>query len=139
MSELTKSQRFTTSTANQVIASDLVQEIVDNTRNLSWNILTDPSILGTHTLRVNQLSTNQANDLFFPRPLIQDQASLVYSEAGKANTFKGDLEDSGLVQATLAQTDPSTVQLDVLVQWREGTATRSATAHTVISQTGIHN
>jgi type II secretory pathway pseudopilin PulG len=137
MSQLMSSQRFTTTTKNQVMASDIMQEIVDNARNLSWNELIAKA--GSHTLRVNQFTNNQANDDFFPRPLIQDQANLVYTPAGQKDMFRGDVEDNGLVTATITNLNNGSVELLISVNWREGSGQKNATARTTISQTGIHN
>jgi len=137
MGQMTKSQSFSTKTKNQVMASDIIQEIVDNARNLSWNELT--GFAGTHTLRVNQLSSGQVTDLFFPRALQLDPVALTYSTAGSINLFRGDVEDGGLVQAVIVNGGAGTVQLDVTVTWYEPGGIRTSTARTIIAQTGIHN
>lgn len=137
MSQLTSSQRFTTQTRNQVIASDIIQEIVDNARNLSWNELL--ANVGTHELRVNQLVAGQANDNFFPRPLIQDRVNLNYSDNGELNMFRADAENGGRVRVVLTNQNNGSVRVDITVTWAEHAKTRTQTATTVIAQTGIHN
>lgn len=139
MKNLTSSQRFSTSVKNQVVASDLVQEIVDNARNLSWTELTSPNIVGFHVLRVNQITAGQANDPFFPRPLLQDQANLTYTQNATKAKFHGDVEDSGQVAAQIVNLNNGSVRLFVQVRWRENGGVREVRNTTTISQTGIHN
>lgn len=148
-----KMMNFTSSGQNQLLAADIAQEVIDNSRNMSFgrlNALCDqPQPI---TLLVNRRSAADTTDPYnaFPRPLGQDWVNLQYHQDDalgnsktQSNRFHGDAADGGLVQETLTRqvvAGNTTINVEVLVRWQDGrNGQHTYRSSTLIADRGIHN
>jgi type II secretory pathway pseudopilin PulG len=130
---LSQVHRQGTATQNEVIASNIAQEVIDNARNSTWTTLTANQ--GTQTLLVNRVNGSETGPGYNPRPLMLDTATNTYSSAAQSNRF------NGTVEQTITTIDAGTLQLTVTVTWagENGGGNKRLSMNTLISQFGIHN
>lgn len=133
MDGLSQVHRQTTASQNQVIATNIAQEIVDQARNADWTTLN--ANMGTRTLLVNRQNTGDSGTGYNTRPLMLDMVSQTYTPAASANLFRG------TVQQTLTNVGAGRLRLTVNVSWpgEHGGANKTLIVSTMISQYGIHN
>ena len=153
-SSLMQMMSFSSNGQNQLMASDIAQEVIDNSRNMSFNRLValcdQPQPI---TLLCNRKSEADSTDPYgaFPRPLSQDWVNMRYHQDAangalsktQTNRFRGDVTDGGLVQQRLVKSivnGVTTVSVEVQIQWKDGrNAGHSYKASTLIADNGIHN
>lgn len=130
---LSRVHRQTTASQNQVIATNMAQEIVDQARNADWTTLS--ANMGTRTLLVNKQTTTDSGSGYNTRPLMLDMVGQTYSAAASQNLFRG------TVQQTLSDAGAGRLRLTVNVSWpgEHGGSNKSLIVSTMISQYGIHN
>lgn len=127
----------TTSVHNQIAASDIAQQVMDNARNQTYDQLVAEA--GSHTLVVND-TAGATLDPVFPRALLQDQVNLTYRDASKTGRFKADVADGGIVTATILNNNDGTARVHVHVEWSDpGSGRKTYNASTLIAENGIHN
>lgn len=131
------SQVSTTSTAtqNQVIAANMIQELVDQARNTDWNSLCAAADGVEHQVAVygNPISGQPA---YLPRSLMYTGTTA----AGQANQFRGQVMQR--VENVDGAFPPTHLRVTVRVTWpaeNSGGATRQVVATSYVSQFGIHN
>lgn len=125
--------RTNTATQNQLAATNIAQQVVDQVRNANWNTLKNN--LGTRSLLVNRSYGGQTGPGFQPRPLMLDMANNSYSEEGKNNLFQG------TVTETIADIGQGQLLVTVNVKWadEQGRKQKELNMSTLVSQDGIHN
>ncbi|MBY0360126.1 MAG: hypothetical protein K2W82_19140 [Candidatus Obscuribacterales bacterium] len=138
LSTLASMYQLNTSSHNQAMTTMIIQEVMDNARNMSWSTLTDDTIFPKETwinLVVNQTSSNPSLPSSFPRPLLLDTHNKTYSSVAQNKLFRGTvrqrLQDLGSNQLKL------TVEVTYPVE-NSGKA-KTVSASTNISQYGLHN
>lgn len=133
MDGLSQVHRQTTASQNQVIATNIAQEIVDQARNADWTMLN--ANIGTRTLLINKQNSGDSGSGYNTRPLMLDMVSQAYSPAASSNLFRG------TVQQTLTSVGAGRLRLTVNVSWpgEHGGGNKSLIVSTMISQYGIHN
>ncbi|MBY0548823.1 MAG: hypothetical protein K2W95_16245 [Candidatus Obscuribacterales bacterium] len=133
MDGLSQVHRQTTASQNQVIATNIAQEIVDQARNADWTTLN--ANMGTRTLLVNKQNSADSGTGYNTRPLMLDMVGQSYTPEASANLFRG------TVQQTLTNVGAGRMRLTVNVSWpgEHGGGNKSLIVSTMISQYGIHN
>ncbi|GEM_PF-3285720 len=137
--------RLSTSGQNQIIASALAQEQIDNIRNTQYNDLT-PLAGQTFTLLVNRSASGQSGPAQVnPRPLLIDAINLDWRtpaevSAGVSQTSPQALSEfNGTVTETVENSQyPNAVLVTVEVDWQEGTSARKYVVSTLVTKYGIH-
>jgi len=128
---MSQAHRASSSSQNQVLAAAIAQEVIDSARNMPYTTL--QTFVGTHNLVVNS-GSGYTPPPIFPRPLMQDRTSLVWSNKATNNDF-----DATVTETIGAGPVPNTLQVTVLVTWRENTGgSRTFTMTTLVSEFGIH-
>jgi type II secretory pathway pseudopilin PulG len=128
---MSQAHRASSSSQNQVIAAAIAQEVIDSARNMPYNTL--QTFVGTHDLVVNS-GSGLTPPPVFPRPLMQDRNSLIWSSKAANNDF-----DATVTETIAAGPVANTLQVTVLVTWKENTGgSRTFTMTTLVSQFGIH-
>lgn len=130
--------QLNTASHNQALATMLLQEVIDNSRNMSWSTLTDNTIFPKDTwinLVVNQTGASSGAPTSFPRPLLLDMYGKNYSAVARGKLFRGTvrqkLQDLGSNQLRL------TIEVSYPVE--NSGKTKTVSAATTISQYGLHN
>lgn len=125
--------RTNTATQNQLAATNIAQQVVDQVRNANWNTLRNN--LGTRSLLVNREFSADVGPGFQPRPLMLDMANNGYSWEGQHNLF------TGTVTETIADIGQGQLLITVNVQWADehGRKPKELNMSTLVSQDGIHN
>ncbi len=135
--------RATTSGENQVIASNLAQQVIDNARNSTYMKLL--SHLGGGTSASQDLSLYQfpptPETAMFPRPLIRNldaSSGMTYSEASQNRSFAGTVTQT-IQNLTPGEDSNGQVRVTVLIAWKDSRGPHHFQTGTTIAQTGIHN
>jgi type II secretory pathway component PulJ len=125
--------RQNTTNQNQVLATNIAQQLIDNARNSSWNDLS--AIASDGQWQDVPLYQDSPGNALFPRPLLQNP-ELTYSDDAQANKFNGTAREKLTIQNAAA----TLLLLQIEISWTDskGSGHRYNT-ETVISQTGIHN
>jgi hypothetical protein len=145
-----------TTSENQIIATNMAQQVIDNARNSTYpnlNSLVNGSQTSTALNAVSQrLDLFGYTSTLFPRPLLQNRQATTtgsgpafqatYSTAAQNHAFPA----SGTVTETLTTLDAydsvnlsGAMQVNVVVAWTESRGKHSYSISTLISQSGIHN
>jgi hypothetical protein len=145
VSSMAESEKLSSAGQNQIIASAIAQEQIDNARNTSYGDL--EAWAGDHSPGINR---SQDGDFTFcehgacgvgvgncrlnRRPLQIDNQDEAWSDAAEANRFQGTLQET-----IAAGPYPDTLRVTIAVNWKEGNANKNYTLVTLISKDGIHN
>jgi type II secretory pathway pseudopilin PulG len=138
--------RASASGENQVIATNMAQQVIDNARNSTYSKLRDTLLAGnvtaTQDLPLYEYPTNPTTSMF-PRPLLRNldmQSGGDAHDALKiaAKTFNGTVTEQ-LTNLTPAEMQNGMIRVDVFVRWKDTRGPHTYTTGTTISQTGIHN
>lgn len=143
MQGLSQMGTTSTSTQNQVMASNIVQELIDQARNARFDDtggqlgLTNANVSDGAWHPVGVYQTISGQPAYLPRPLVYTGTTV----AGLNNKFNGSVRQ---MLTNLAPGSPNgQVQLTVEVSWDgENTGANNKRTHTAtayISQWGIHN
>ena len=137
--------RAISSGQNQMLASNMAQQVIDNARNSTYGYLRDTLLGGpgvpsaTQQLSLYSYPTN--NPAFFPRPLLENLADtgvFTYSPSAQTSKFSGTVSET-LLNLTPNNTTNGQIQVFVTVAWVDARGPHVHKTSTVISQTGIHN
>ena len=150
VANLADTERFSGSGQNQIIATAIAQEQIDNTRNALYNSLT----AGTYTdFLVNRTTIGQAGSVLNPRPLLLDLINQNYSFVNPdstsvlqqyTNLFSGTVTEQIVDNGTSGPL-ANTKTVVVTVTWNEGGttgtggSTKSLSLSTLVAAYGIHN
>jgi type II secretory pathway pseudopilin PulG len=139
--------KTSTTNENQVLATNMAQQVIDNARDSTYgklNLLCNGSAVAT-TVGTNsqQLDLYGYTSTFFPRPLLRNldtNAGLTYTQASKNQAFPGTVTETlTTLQAYDGTARTGAMKVGVVVTWKDGRGTHNYKTATVISQTGIHN
>jgi type II secretory pathway pseudopilin PulG len=137
--------RAISSGQNQMFASNMAQQVMDNARNSTYGYLRDTLLggagVGSATQQLSLYSYPTANPAFFPRPLLQNRADtgvFSYSPRAQGSQFKGTVTET-LVNLTPNKTTNGQIQVFVSVAWVDSQGPHLHKTSTIISQSGIHN
>lgn len=139
MQDLTKVMKVSSDVQNTNLASLIVQEALDSTRNQSWTTLNALPKNTPMTLVVNRTSS-QTGPAFCPQPLLMDSSgSAVYNAPTWSNPAKSNSFSSATLTETISN-GPAANSLFVTVtcSWTAVAASKSITKSVVISQNGLH-
>lgn len=139
-----------TNNENQVLASNMAQQVIDNARDSTYGQLNSlcngtASSTGTNTnvSQVLNLYNYPTGNAFFPRPLLRNlngAAGMTYSAASTNQLFPGTVTET---LNTLSAYDPinctGAIQVKVICQWKDTRGPHTYKTSTIISQTGIHS
>lgn len=130
--------QLNTSSHNQVLSNMIIQEVIDNARNMSWDVLKDDTIFPKSTwipLVVNQTTSNSGAPTSFARPLMLDMYNKTYSSEGSGKLF------NGTARQKLEDLGDNQLRLTVEVSYPASNSGQSKTvsAATIISEFGLHN
>jgi Tfp pilus assembly protein PilV len=122
-----------TTNQNQVLATNIAQQLIDNARNSSW---TELSAIATNGQWQDvPLYQESPGNTLFPRALLRNPA-LHYSDEATANKFLGSARE----KLTAQNASGTLLLLQIEIQWTDSKGSgHSYSTDTVISQTGIHN
>lgn len=125
--------RTNTATQNQLAATNIAQQVVDQVRNANWNTLRNN--VGTRSLLVNRQYNGETGPGFQPRPLMLDIANNTYSSEGQSNLFQG------TVTETITDIGQGQLLITVNVKWADehGRKMKELNMSTLVTQDGIHN
>lgn len=129
--------RSGTTAQNQVLATNMAQQLIDNARNCTYSrLLTilNGSIQVEQTVPLYEAPTGAA---LYPRPLLRSP-DLTYSSQADNQKFGGTVTQT-LLNLTPGAPDDGMIRLDIMVRWDDTTGNHVYTTSTTISQTGIHN
>jgi prepilin-type N-terminal cleavage/methylation domain-containing protein len=137
--------RASASGENQVLASSMAQQVIDNARNSTYRHLRD-DVLGAGVVTKTEnisLYDYPVNPQFamYPRPLLRNLATnsgMVFSDEAMAKAFNGTVSET-LTNLTPAETENGMIRVNVDVRWSDSRGQHSYSTGTTISQTGIHN
>ena len=142
VSSLADTERLSTSGQNQIMASSIVQEQIDNTRNSLYDTLhqwSAPSPGETYTLLVNRSEAGQVGPSFINnRPLMLDLVNDGWSEAAAKNLFQGTVTET-IIDNGDSGAMPNTLTIKVIATWHEGDSLRTYELDTLVAKDGIHN
>ena len=137
--------RAISSGQNQMLASNMAQQVIDNARNSTYGYLRDTLLGGAGIASASQqlslYTYPTANPAFFPRPLLKnlaDNGVFTYSTSANNTAFAGTVNET-LLNLTPNNTTNGQIQVFVVVAWSDGQGPHIYRTSTVISQTGIHN
>jgi type II secretory pathway pseudopilin PulG len=153
-----------TANENQVLASNMAQQVIDNARDSSFGELNaecnggnPQSTASGSSFAVLNLygytASSAGQPAMFARPLLRDyaDAGLTYSQASKNKAFPGTVTEYLTVMSpyvpqypevppNIVAGDPTgAIQVQVVCAWNDSKGKHTYTTQTVISQTGIHN
>lgn len=119
-----------TSNENQILATNMAQQLIDNARNCTFSTLNTYANQGWTTVPLYVVNGTNA---LYPRPLLRNP-NLTYSAASTSQQFNGE------VQERLTTVSGSVMRLEVRITWadQKGNGHEYRT-QTLISQNGIHN
>jgi hypothetical protein len=148
MDGMAKCREQGTAVQNQIIASNIAQELMDAARDQSWSRLI--SLAGTSITLTDNYINHGTGDLsqggisYIPRPLLTDPAASTYSnQTWDTSTNSGRNVFRGRCTQTITNlgTTPPTLSIVINVTWpsETGGQWKNLTQSTVISQAGIHN
>jgi hypothetical protein len=123
---------------NQVLATTMTQEVMDNARNSSWSDLLDQSALGWQSLLVNNVGSTPAPGVY-PRPLLLDKINKKYVSDGTNRDWSRSKLFRGQVRQLVEKIDDNKLALTVEVSYPRGGKTSKVTSKTYISKYGLHN
>lgn len=130
---ISETYRLSTSGQNQVLASAMAQEVIDNTRNTSYTTLA--SYIGTpYTLVVHKESASTVFPAIYPRQLMMNMSDMVWTQQAQDNKFVPTVTET-VTAGPLA----NTVRVTVDISWFENGQGRTYSMSTIISENGIHN
>lgn len=132
---------------NQVLASNMAQQVIDNARDSTYNqlnTLCNGSATSTATGSASQvLDLYGTTSTFFPRPLLRNQGSgsgMTYSTASKKQIFNGTVTETlQTLNAYDATNYTGSMRVNVTVAWTDSKGSHTYKTGTIISQSGIHN
>jgi type II secretory pathway pseudopilin PulG len=133
--------RYSSTTENQILASNMASQVIDNARNQQFAHLLSLAGAGTRSEQLNLYAYpgNPQNSMF-PRPLLRNETDSTGMAFG-SNTLSSKF--NGTVTETLTDNSPGSpndsVTVSVLVTWGDQRGTHSYRTSTVISAYGIHN
>lgn len=151
VANLADTERLASAGQNQIIATAVAQELIDNTRNAMYDSL----IPGTYEdFLVNRTASGQCGNSLNPRPLLLDLVNQNYSFVNPSNepgvlqqytnVFQGKVTQQ-IIDNGAAGALGNTKTVVVTVTWNEGGAsgeggsTKSLTLSTLVAFNGIHN
>jgi type II secretory pathway pseudopilin PulG len=136
--------RFSSSGENQVLATNVAQQVIDNARNSRYVHLRD-TILGGNASKTEVLSLytypSSPSTSMFPRPLLRDESEangMTYDDASVAKRFNGTVTQT-LTNLTPGNATNGLIRVDVVVNWNDSRGPHNYRTGTTISQNGIHN
>jgi hypothetical protein len=133
--ELTGFYRQGSTNTNQILATNMAQQLVDNARNSTWAELT--AIAGTGWQDVPLYTMpSYTNTTLFPRPLLRNP-DLTYNAKSTNQTFNGNAKER-LIAETNTAGDILRLQIEITWKDQKGSG-HKYTEETVITKTGIHN
>jgi type II secretory pathway pseudopilin PulG len=124
-----------TTNENQIIATNMAQQLIDNARNSTWGDLSAIADTGWQTVPLYTVPNTPASVLF-PRPLLRNP-NLTYSAAASGQLFNGQAQERLVTVNNAAGT---VLRLEVDITWSDSKGTgHEYQTQTIISATGIHN
>lgn len=138
--------RTTSSGENQVLATNMAQQLIDNARNSTYTHLRDDILGGgtnvTQTVSLYTYPSNP-NSAVFPRPLLRNESSsgpssMNYSQSSRNKVFNGTVTEQ-LTNLTPGNMTNGMIRVMINVAWTDSKGPHSYSTATTISQTGIHN
>lgn len=126
---LSKCSISTTASQNQILASNIAQQIIDTARNSGWAVMSSPAVADGTWHNINVYGSNGGG--FLLRPLLNTGESA----AGAANQFHGSARQQ------VIDLGNGSLQLNVEVSWpaENSAGTRMLQASSYINQFGVHN
>lgn len=120
---------------NQILATNMAQQLIDNARNSTWNDLNAIAGTGWQDVPLYSMPSYTATTLY-PRPLLRNP-NLTYSNQATNQTFNGSARE----KLTLENTPSGNVmRLQIEITWKDQKGSgHKYTEETIISETGIHN
>lgn len=138
--------RSATTTQNQVVATTILQGMIDDIRNSKWSTINGlvGSTLTSSSGQIVLVRTNgsQTGSLIHPRPLLCDCAAANYTPEAQTSLTVWNINtpNCAQVEETFTQSEPGVVRVDIAINWPgEAGGRRHLTAATCVSQYGIHN
>jgi type II secretory pathway pseudopilin PulG len=132
------SYRASTNNENQILASNMAQQLIDNARNSTYGrFLTVLNGATTVTQDVPLYEAPTYQDPLYARALLRNP-SLTYTTAGAASLFNGTVTQT-ITNLTPASTTDRMVKLDVVITWKDTSGAHTYRTSTTISEHGIHN
>jgi hypothetical protein len=132
--------RFSSSGENQVLATNMAQQVIDNARNSRFTrlkALLNGGQTMTQALSLYTYPSNPAASCF-PRPLLRNE-TMAYQAASDAKRFNGTVLET-LTDLAPASLNNGLIRVDVAVTWADSTGSaHSYRTTTTISERGIHN
>jgi len=140
--------RMSSSGENQVLATNMAQQVIDNARNSTFtklkNLLAGGNTV-SQTINLYDYPLNPATSMF-ARPLLRDESvnsAMTYQDESTAKRFNGTVTETLTDLAPGAAVNLGLIKVDVLVQWKDSrsgsTGTHTYSTSTTIAETGIHN
>lgn len=145
MDTIAKTHAASTITSNQIMATNIAQQVLDNARNSSFNALLALAGTGPTNLVANRFDAGTTMPAALPRPLLLDTTQYTYrsvNQTGTGNVFGGNNANVTQEVVTIGGVAPNrSLRLIVRVNWpnENGTGRRSMEISTVINESGIHN
>jgi prepilin-type N-terminal cleavage/methylation domain-containing protein len=135
--------RATSNSENQVLASNLAQQVIDNARNSTYLKLLsflNGSASVSQELSLYDFPPNPSAAMF-PRPLLRNESALsgmTYSQSSLQKQFKGTVTET-IDNLTPGELNNGQLRVTVLISWKDTRGPHEYRTATTISQTGIHN
>lgn len=120
---------------NQILATNMAQQMIDNARNSTWQDLLNVAGTGWQDVPLYSMPSSTASTLF-PRPLLRNPL-LAYSQQATNQTFNGNARERLILETTTAG---DVMRLQIEITWKDQKGSgHKYTEETIISKTGIHN
>jgi hypothetical protein len=134
---VSRTYRASSTNHNQVIASNLAQQVIDHARDMTYGDLLQLLNGDSSVTQILSLYEENSEVTLFPRALARNQTStadLAYSLAAQNDIF------SGTVTETLSSLQPASnaVQVRVDINWSDSSGPHTFSTFTQITEYGIH-
>lgn len=132
-----------TQNQNQIMATNMAQEVIDNARNSTFGKLQgflNGQTSVTQNIELYDYPADPANSMF-PRPLLRNTSSgsgMTYESITLENQFQGTVTET-LTDLAPGSTTNGLIGVEVDIVWNDSTGPHTYTVKTEISQTGVHS
>jgi type II secretory pathway pseudopilin PulG len=132
---ISETYRLSSAGQNQVLASAIAQEVIDNTRNTQYDTLDGYKAGSPFTLIVHKKSSSDVFPAIYPRPLLMNTVDMVWTSPALDNMWEPTVTESVADGPVVGET----LRVTVTVVWVENGLSRNYTMSTIVSRGGIHN